>query len=148
VTGYRADKGELQIRDSLSPEPIKIRVSPQTRILSGDNSVPANQLGEGMLVAVRFGPRQGDSDVAQEIKILAVRGASFTFAGRVVAVDLRLGVLVIDSSTDHKTYEISFDPSAIQLGDDLHPSADVTVLTRFEGNRYVAQSVTVNSQQR
>jgi len=146
VTSYQGDKGELQIRDSLSPQPIKIRISSQTRVLSGGNSISANQLGEGMLVAVKFGPRQDDSDVAQEIKILAVRGASFTFAGRVAAIDLRLGLLVIDSATDHKTYEISFDPSTLQPGDDLRPSADVTVLTRFEGDRYVARSVTVNSQ--
>jgi len=52
------------------------------------------------------------------------------------------------SSTDHKSYEVYVDPSVVAIDDNVRPSADVTVLTRFEGNRYVARSITVNSPNR
>jgi Domain of unknown function (DUF5666) len=145
VTSYRADKGELQLRDVLSPRPLKIRITSQTRIVDGGRSSSASKLAPGTLVAIKFGPRQDGGEVAQEISVLAVPGASFIFAGQVTAIDLRLGLLVLTSSTDRKTYEIYLDPSVIKVDDSLRPTADVTVLTRFEGNRYVARSITVNS---
>ena len=96
-------------------------------------------------MAVKFGSQQDGRDVAREVSVLAVPGASFTFAGRVTGLDLRLGLLTLTSATDNKTYEIYFDPSVIE-DDNLRRASDVTVLTRFDGNHYVARSVTVNSQ--
>jgi hypothetical protein len=146
VVSYRGDKGELVVRDMLSPRPLKIRVTEQTRLLHGDHSAPASELAPGTLVAVKFGPQQDGSDVAREVSVLAVPGARFTFVGIVTAVDLRLGLLVLTSTIDHKTYEISLDPSLATVDDSLRPGTDVTVLSRFDGSRYVARSVTVNSQ--
>jgi hypothetical protein len=148
VVSYRPSKSELILRDALSPQPLKIHLTSQTRLMQGDHAFSAGELTAGTLVAVKFGPQNGDGgrgDVAREINVLAIPGASFTFAGRVTAVDLRLGILVIDSSTDHKTYEISFDPAMAAQADTLRPDTDVTVLTQFEGNRYVARTLTVNS---
>ena len=144
ITSYRADKGELQLRDALSPQEVKIRVTSQTRIVEGDHAASSSKLAPGTLVAIKFGPRQNGDEVAREVSVLAIPGASFTFAGQVTAIDLRLGLLVLASSTDHKTYEIYLDPS-VGVDDNLRPSANVTVLTRFQGNRYVARSITVNS---
>ena len=145
VISYRADRGELVVRDMLSPHPLKVRMTPQTRLVHGDHSAPASELAPGTLVAVKFGAQRDGSDVAREVSVLAVRGASFTFVGTVTAVDLRLGLLVLTSSIDHKTYEISIDPSLIPV-DDMRPGSDVTVLSRFDGDRYVARTVAVNSQ--
>lgn len=145
VASYRGDKGELQLRDSLSPQPLKIRITSETKIIHGEHSASASELVAGTLVAVKFGSQQDGRDVAREVSVLAVPGASFTFAGRVTGLDLRLGLLTLTSATDNKTYEIYFDPSVI--GDDtLSRANDVTVLTHFDGNHYVARSVTVNSQ--
>lgn len=146
VTSYRPEKEELVLRDILSPRPLKIRLTPQTSIIQGDHAAPAGQLVSGTLVAVKFGPQQDGRDVAREVSVLAVPGASFTFAGRVTGLDLRLGLLVLTSSTDNKPYEIYFDPAVVAADDTLRQAADVTVLTRFDGNRYMARSVTVNSQ--
>ncbi len=146
ITDYRADKGELEIRDALSPNTVKIRVTPQTRIVEGDHSTGIDKLAPGTLVALRFGARQDGAQAASEISVLATPGASFTFSGQVTAVDLRLGLLALTSSTDHKSYEIYLDQSVVGVDDNLRPSANVTVLTRFQGSRYVARSVTVNSQ--
>ncbi len=85
-------------------------------------------------------------EVAREISVLASPGESFTFAGQVTAIDLRLGLLALTSSVDHKTYEIYLDPSVAGVANSLRPSADVTVVTRFQNNRYEARSVTMNSQ--
>jgi hypothetical protein len=145
ITSYRADKGELQLRDALSPRVIKIRVTPQTRVVEGDRTSSASRLAAGTLVAIKFGPRQDGGEVAREVSVLAVPGASFTFVGQVTAIDLRLGILVLNSSIDHKTYEIAVDPSVVGVDESLRPAADVTVQTRFQGNRYVARSITVNS---
>jgi hypothetical protein len=147
ITNYSADKGELQLRDALSPRTIKIRVTPQTRIHEGDHSASAAKLAPGTLVAVKFGANNNSKDggeVASEVSVLASPGDSFTFAGQVTAIDLRLGLMVLTSSTDHKTYEIYLDPS-VTIDDSVRPSVDVTVLTRFQENRYVARSITVNA---
>jgi hypothetical protein len=146
VTSFRADKGELQVRDALSPQSVKIRVTPQTRIMQGDKTASTGKLVPGTLITVKFGPRENGGEVAREVAILAEPGAQFTFVGRVVAVDLRLGLLVLMSSNDHKTYEISIDPSSAGIDENLRSSSDVTVVTTFEGNRYLARSVTVNAQ--
>ncbi len=116
----------------------------ETRIVHGDQTMAADQLTPGTLISVKFGARQKGEDIAQELSVLAIPGASFTFGGRVTALDLRLGLLAIESSTDHKTYEIYFDPSTVGVNDKLREEANVTVVTEFDGNRYVARTVTVN----
>jgi hypothetical protein len=146
VIRYRSDRGELEIRDALSPNPLKVHLTPQTRVTHDGHTASARDLTPGTLVAVKFGVQQNGSDVAQEVSVLAVPGTSFTFTGRVTTLDLRLGLLVISSSTDRKTYEVYFDPAVPGIDNNLRTAADVTVLARFDGNRYVARSVTVNSQ--
>jgi hypothetical protein len=85
--------------------------------------------------------------LAREIAVLAVPGSSFTFAGEVINLDLRTGLLVLASSTDRKTYEIYLDQAPDTVDDNLRQGAHVSVIARFDGNRYVARSVTVSSSQ-
>jgi hypothetical protein len=146
VVSYRSDRGELLLRDALSPEPLKIHLTPQTLLKKGDHSVSAAELVPGTLVSVKFGSQSRGPDVAQEIVVLAVPGTNFTFAGRVTGLDLRLGLLVLTASTDRKSYEIYFNPSMSAVDDKLHPGADVTAVANFDGTHYVARSLTINSQ--
>jgi hypothetical protein len=146
VVSYRSDKGELLVRDAISPSPLKVRLTASTRLIHDDKVVSTGELVPGTLISVKFGMKDG-SDEAREISVLAVPGNNFTFAGRVTAVDLRMGLLVITSATDGKTYEINFDPAALGVDERLRPSADVSVLTRFDGTQYVARSLTVTSTQ-
>jgi hypothetical protein len=145
VISYRFDKGELLLRDVLSPRAVKVRITPETRILQGDRNVAAYHLEDGALVSIKFGPQEDGADVAREVSILALPGSSFTFAGVVTAINLRLGIIVITSSTDHKSYEIYVDPSLLSADDSLHEASNITVLARFDGHRYVARNLTVNS---
>ncbi|MGD0987007.1 MAG: hypothetical protein ABR874_04300 [Candidatus Sulfotelmatobacter sp.] len=145
VIGYRSDRNELLLRDALSPETLKIRVSSQTQVTEGDHASSIGALTPGTLVAVKFGAMGKAGDVAREVSVLAAPGGHFTFAGRVTGLDLRLGLLVITSSTDHKTYEIYLDPANVAFDDTLRPGVDVTADTNFDGTRYVARSLSVNA---
>ena len=144
VVSYRPDQGELVLRDLLSPDPIKLRLTSRTQVVQGNQAVSGSRLAPGTLVEVEFAA-QKDSRYAQQISVLAVPGTSFTFAGQVISLDLHIGLLVLKSATDHKTYEIYLDPSAVSVDDRLRAGADVTTVARFDGSRYVARSVAVNS---
>ncbi len=145
VISYNADRGELLVRDALSPQPMGVRLNSSTRILQGERVMSASQLEAGTLVAVKFDSENNGRDVAREISVLALPGATFTFAGELVAVNLRSGLLVLNSVTDHKTYEINFDPSKFAVDNNWQQGTDVSVQTRFDGTRYTAQNVTIIS---
>jgi hypothetical protein len=116
-----------------------------TRFTQGDRVVQSSTLTTGSLVAVKFSSEGNGHEIAREISILALPGTRYTFAGQVVHVDLRTGLLVINSSTDHKTYEVYLDPS-LSPDENLHTGAVVTVITNFEGSRYVARALSIDSQ--
>lgn len=145
VLKYRTDRGEITVRDAISPTPLRVRLNSSTQFLQGDHKVAASKLSEGCLVAVKFSSEGNGHEVAREISILALPGTRYTFAGQVIHVDLRTGLLVINSATDHKTYEVYLDPS-VAPDENLHAGAVVTVMTNFEGSRYVARSLTIESQ--
>jgi len=144
VLTYRPDKGELTLRDVLSPEAVHARVNSATQFTQGDRQVAASALVPGSLVSVSFNAEGGGKNTASEIAILAVPGTRYTFAGQVVHIDLRTGLLVLESSTDRKTYELYLDPS-MAPDDNLHPGSVVTVQANFEGSRYEAHSLVVTS---
>lgn len=148
VVDYVASSGQLILRDRLSPQSLRLRVTPQTRVMQSGHAVSVSELVSGTLVAVKFDPQNKGRDVATEISVLATPGTAFTFAGEVTGLDLSTGLLVLTSATDGKSYEIYLSPSAVVARDKLRQSANVTVLTRFDGNRYVAQSITVNENAR
>ncbi|MFZ0538146.1 MAG: hypothetical protein WAM47_14850 [Candidatus Sulfotelmatobacter sp.] len=144
VISYQSGKNELLLRDLLSPEAVKLRLTPNTQVVQDGHVAYASQLVPGTLVDVDFVAQKDDRD-AQKISILAVPGTDFTFAGVVTSLDLHIGLLVLTSQTDRKTYEIYLDPAAITVDDGLHAGANVTTVARFDGSRYVARTLTVNS---
>jgi len=143
VLDYRAD--ELTIRDVISPKPIKLRMDSSTRLTQNDREVSASALLPGSLIAVRFVPESGSREKAREISILASPGVRYTFAGQIAHLDLRTGLVVLYSSTDRKTYEIYLDPS-LAIDDKLQAGAIVTAVTSLDGSRYVAHSLTIDSE--
>ncbi len=137
VVSVRGD--QLTLRDVLSPHPLKLRITSHTRLLDRGHSTSLSELVPGTLVTVSFGSQKNGHDVAEEVSVLAVPGASFTFAGQITSLDLSTGLLVLNSATDGKTYEIYLDPSMVATNDNLRPADNVTVSARFDGSRYVAQ---------
>jgi hypothetical protein len=144
VVSYQDASHELDVRDRLSPRVLKLRLTPQTRVIDQGKNAAPGELVRGTLVSIRFGAQKDGRNTVDEITVLAVPGRSFTFVGHVTNLDLRAGLIVLTSATDGKTYEISFDPSEMKLEDSLAQAADVTVVTQFDGSRYVARSVKIN----
>lgn len=147
VVKYRPDRGELTLRDSISPASIRVRMTSSTRLLQGNRTVPASSLSTGCLVAVKFSPEGNGREVAREISILAQPGVRYTFVGQVIHLDLRTGLIVLNSTTDHKTYEVYFDPSRTP-DENLQLGAMVTAVTNLDGSRYMARTISVEPQNR
>jgi hypothetical protein len=143
VVSYRQDDGTLLVRDLLAPGPMRLRVTSASRILHNGQHVTTGDLAPGTLVALKFEPEPGGRSIAREISILITPGTQFSFSGQVIFLDLRNGLLVVNSSADHKNHEIHFDPNTLQVSQGLHEGAQVTVLTRYDGNQYVARGLTV-----
>lgn len=143
VVSYQDNKRELVLRDLLSPAPMNLRLTPGTQITRGDRTASIGDLVPGTLVSVNFLPEPGNHPVVRQVRILITPGTEFSFTGRVAALDLHVGLMVI-TAVDRKTYEIHFNPATLPVGSDLREGALVTVLTRYDGNQYVARGVTVN----
>jgi hypothetical protein len=144
VLRYSSAKGELVMRDALSPQAVKVRVTPATKITQGERTVSPAALSAGTLIAVKFGSQSNGRDLAREVSILAVPGESFTFQGQVTALNLRTGLLVVTSPSDRKSYEIYLDPAA-RVDGALREGVTVSVKTKFDGSRYLARSLTINA---
>lgn len=146
VLKYHANRNELLLRDSISPSPVQVRLTSATQIKQGERALPATMLVPGTLVAIRFAPDGNGHSTANEVSILALPGTEYTFTGEVVHLDLSTGLVVLKSSTDNKTYEVYLSPS-ITPDENLHPGSVITVVTYFNGSRYLAHNLTINSQQ-
>jgi hypothetical protein len=143
VLSYSPDRKTLVLRDLLSPAPMNLRLTSGTRFVRASQAASPDQLVAGTLVTVNFIPEPGNRPVARQVAILITPGTQFTFTGTVTTLDLHVGLLVVTSSADHKTYEVHFDPATLPVPPDLRDGAQVTVFTRYDGNQYVAQSLTV-----
>ena len=141
----RYGNGELTFRDGLAPSPVRVRLAASTQFFEDHHSVAASTLVTGSLVGIKFDSQGNGHDVAREITILASPGTRYTFSGQVVHIDLRTGLLALISSVDHKTYEVYLDATA-PPDDNLQPGVNVTVIANFEDSRYVARTITINSQ--
>ena len=138
IVRYDATRSRLTLRDPMSPQSLALRVTPSTVIVNHGQPASPQTLSAGMLVQVWFSPAQ---KAATKIEILAERGNSFTFQGRVVSVDLRTRSLAISNDTDQNVHEIAIgalDNSSLGL---LREGADVTIQAEFDGDRYNARSV-------
>lgn len=145
IIDFRPDSGELIVRDTISPEPVKMRLAKNVVILHEDRTAAPSELRPGTLVTLAFTPGSGDAPLVQQISILATPGAAFVFSGRIEHLDLRSGLLVLVDPRDNKSYEVHFDPAARRLTRDLRQGIDITVQASFDGKRYESRDIAVNS---
>jgi Domain of unknown function (DUF5666) len=138
VVRYDAAKSRLILRDPLSPGSVVLRITASTKVGNRGQSASPQTLSPGMLVQVWFTPAQ---NAASRVEILAERGNSFAFEGRIVAVDLRARVLALSNDTDQSVHELainSLDAASLAL---LKEGADVNIQAEFDGERYNARTV-------
>ena len=144
VVSYDRSTGELEVRDSLSPEPIKLHISPSTQIVRQGQESTGGDLVAGTLITIQFQADNSGKNVASKIAVLATPGSAFVFTGKVVFLDLHTGVLALVDPRDDKRYEISFDPGHFPISRDVHEGSTVSVTANFDGVRYSASALTVN----
>ena len=144
VVSYDPSTGELEVRDSLSPEPVKLHISPSTQIVRQGQESTSRDLVAGTLISIQFQADNDGKNVASKIAVLATPGSAFVFTGRVVFLDLHTGLLALVDPRDDKRYEISFDPGRFPISRDVHEGSMVTVTANFDGVRYAASALNVN----
>jgi len=161
VLNYNPAEHELTILNDLSREPVKLRVPAGAAIVRSGQAAsnqgssdmrsldvdldPNLNLAKGTLISVKFRSDNKGHGVASEISILATPGATFVFVGNIASLDLHSGLLALIDPRDDKRYQIVFDSARLPISRDLHEGADVTVTTEFDGGRYVANAITINS---
>lgn len=151
VLNYNPGDGELTVRDVLSREPIKLRVPAgaavvrQGQAASSSTGLGSADLATGTLISVKFQSDSKGHGVVSQISVLATPGTAFVFVGNVAFLDLHSGLLVLVDPRDDKRYEIFFHSARFPMSRDLHEGADVVVTADFDGARYVASAITVNS---
>jgi hypothetical protein len=151
VMNYNPTDRELTVRDSLSRQPVQLRVPAGTAMIrqgqaaSASSSVGSPDLAPGTLVSVKFQSDNKGHGVASGIAVLATPGTVFVFVGNVAFLDLHSGLLVLVDPRDDKRYDVFFDSARFPLSREIHEGADVTLTADFEGSRYVARAITINS---
>jgi hypothetical protein len=144
VVSYDPRSGLLIVNDAISPRQLKVRTLSTTVVSRGDKTASVNDLQAGSLVSIEFLANTGGEPSASAISILAAPGSTFVFVGRVVQLDLHLGLVVVVDPRDQKHYEISFAPHT-GVPDNLREGSTVEAVTRFDGGRYVASAIKVDS---
>jgi hypothetical protein len=151
VLNYDPADRELTVRDMLSREPVKLRVPAGTAIVrqgqaaSAPGDISLSALVSGTLISVKFQSDNKGHGVASQVAILATPGTAFVFVGNVVFLDLHSGLLALVDPRDEKRYEVFFDSARFPMSRELHEGADVTVTAVFDGARYAASTITINS---
>jgi hypothetical protein len=141
VTHYDPTRGVLTIRDALTPEPVRIRITPETAIRAGDRPAEPSRLVVGTLVRIGFRPGTEGTDVAQKIEILAQPGSVFTFAGKITFVDVRTGYIAIADEAEAKSYEVAVDRLTPDVRLQLKEGTHVVIHAQFDGQKYHAQTI-------
>lgn len=142
IVSYDAGKSLLSVRDPISPQSVSLRMTPSTAVVRRGQTASPQALSAGMLVHVWFSPAQ---HTASNVEILAEPGNSFTFEGRVVAVDLRSRVLDLSNDSDQSVRELaigSLEAANLAL---LREGANVSIQAEFDGERYNVRAVTLVS---
>jgi hypothetical protein len=140
ILRYDASKSQLVLRDRISPEGVSLHITPNTAVINQGKPYSVESLSSGMLVRVWFSAAQ---DTADKVEILAKPGTTFTFQGRVVALDLRSRILSLLNDTDQSVRELaigSLDIGSLPL---LREGAEVNIQAEFDGDRYNIRSVTL-----
>jgi hypothetical protein len=149
VLAFDPRDGEVTVRNSLSGEPIQIRVEPQTTIARMGQPAFASavtgtsDLMRGALISVKFESNNSGGAVADAIAILATPGSGFYFSGNVTYLDMHAGLMGLTDPRDQSSYTVAFDPASFPVSRQLREGSRVSVTARFDGRQYVASKINI-----
>jgi hypothetical protein len=143
IVAFDQRRSEITLNDNLSPETIRVRILPGTRVMKGDHETSTDLLKPGTLVAIQFRPGANGAIAAQQIAVLAEPGTAFAFVGRVTFLDLHKGMLVVMDPRDKNSYEVHFNPATVRINGDLQLDSDVTLTANFDGKTYATSAILV-----
>lgn len=148
VESYDPSSTELTLNSVVSRQPLKLLVPSDTPIVrEGQSPFVAQHPGtgdliHGALVTLKFQSDNKGRGIATHITVLAVPGAQFVFIGNITTLDISAGHLVVTDPRDDKTYDITFDGRSTS-GQNLRQGDHVMVKATFDGNSYVASSISI-----
>jgi Domain of unknown function (DUF5666) len=134
------EPGTLTVRDELSEQATRFRLSPNTVVRSGGETRSTADLVPGSLVSLTFGTQQNEN-VVREVSLLAKPGSVFSFFGPITYVDLSRKLVALDNRDDDKNYEIHLTAIPRSMMQDLHEGTLVGISAVFDGSQYVARDV-------
>jgi hypothetical protein len=140
VVRYDAGKSQLILRDPMSPDNFSVKVTSSSVLLNQGKASSAQNLVAGTLVRAWFSGAQRN---VTKLEILAEPGHSFTFQGKVIAVDLRARVLSLSNDTDDSIRELAIDSLNSDSLALLKENANVRIVAEFDGERYKVQSLSL-----
>jgi hypothetical protein len=138
IIDFDDGKQVLTVRDELSSQPLKMRLSSGVVIRKGEQPASTSDLVQGALVALTFGPQRE----VQQVTVLATPGTAFTFSGRVTYVDMSRKMIAIDNRSDRQKYDVSVNAIPQSVLRQVREGSEVSLSAVFDGNQYDARSLT------
>lgn len=142
---YDARNGVLSLREQISPEPVKIKVTPNTKVQISNKDASIAEIRPGALVVINFAAGAGRLGEARNIRVLANPGESFKFVGRITFVDMRSKRFAIANQSDNETYDIAIGPVSSQVSHSLREGRNAVVSAVFNGQTYEARDIELSA---
>ena len=141
ITSYDPNKRILRVRDAISSRGFDVQITANTDIRASGQPVQAVELRNGALVKVVFKSGPDTTNLAEKIDLLAQKGGTVTFSGKILSIDLRNGYVTLVEPESQNTFDVGLDSIPEASRNQLKEGADVTVRARFDGTKYQAESV-------
>lgn len=149
VLAFNSQTGDLTVDCVVAGQKAQVLVIGDTAFArKGQATASSTQPGpgdlvRGALVLLQFGPAGKDLPVAHGVTILADPGSNFVFSGRLRALDVHSGSLVLIDLRDQKSYQLTFNPllPAVQ---NLRVGDTVRVVAKYDGKTYIATAIAEN----
>jgi hypothetical protein len=145
VVDYDSNEKLLTVREELSQQPVRFRLTSTTTVKQGNQTRSLADLVPGTLVSMTFGPQQDRYSTVREISMLAQPGTAYSFFGKITFLDLAAKIVAIDNANDGKNYEIHFEDLPQGSVRNLRRGMDVGISAVFDGTRYVARTVSATA---
>jgi len=146
VLAFDAQSGDLTVDCLVAGNKVQVLVEGDSVFSrKGQAAAASTQPGPadlvwGALVHLEFEPAGKDLPVARRVTILADPGSDFVFSGKLRALDVHSGSLVLIDPRDQRSYQLTFDPR-MPAARNLHVGEMVRVVAKYDGQIYLATRI-------